>query len=108
MAEELQIARDLFILEYTEGKLHIPTISTAKSVALIREAKAKKLDVSCSVAIHNLMFTDECLTDFDTNFKVNPPLRTANRYEALFKALKMGQLTWSLLIITQLILSIKK
>ena len=90
LAEELQIARDLFILEYTEGKLHIPTISTAKSVALIREAKAKKLDVSCSVAIHNLLFTDECLTDYDTNFKVNPPLRTTPDIEALITGLKDG------------------
>lgn len=76
LSEELQISRDLFLLEYTEGKLHIPTISTAKSVELIREAKKKKLDVSCSVAIHNLFFTDEVLQSFDTRFKVNPPLRT--------------------------------
>ena len=58
LAEELQIARDLYLLEYTGGKLHIPTISTKKSVALIKEAKKKGLDVSCSVAIHNLIFTD--------------------------------------------------
>ena len=58
LAEELQVARDLFLLEYTEGKLHIPTISTATSVALIRAAKAKKLNVTCSVAIHNLLLTD--------------------------------------------------
>ena len=90
MAEELQIARDLFLLEYTEGKLHIPTLSTAKSVALVREAKAKKLDVSCSVAIHNLMFTDESLSDFDTNFKVNPPLRTQYDIEALIAGVKDG------------------
>jgi len=90
LAEELQVARDLFLLEYTEGKLHIPTISTAKSVHLIREAKAKKLDVSCSVAIHNLLFTDESLSDFDTNFKVNPPLRTQSDIEALIAGLKDG------------------
>ena len=90
MAEELQIARDLFLLEYTEGKLHIPTLSTAKSVALVREAKAKNLDVSCSVAIHNLMFTDESLSDFDTNFKVNPPLRTQYDIEALIAGVKDG------------------
>ena len=83
LAEELQIARDLFILEYTGGKLHIPTISTSKSVSLIREAKAKKLDVSCSVAIHNIFFTDEELETFNTNFKVLPPLRTSKDVEAL-------------------------
>jgi dihydroorotase len=90
MAEELQIARDLFILEYTEGKLHIPTISTAKSVALIREAKQKKLNVSCSVAIHNLILTDENLTTFNTNYKVLPPLRTQNDIDALIEGLKDG------------------
>ena len=90
LAEELQIARDLFLLEYTGGKLHIPTISTKKSVELIREAKTKKLDVSCSVAIHNLMFTDENLSDYDTNFRVNPPLRTATDIVALIEAVKDG------------------
>ena len=90
LAEELQIVRDLFLLEYTGGKLHIPTISTKKSVELIREAKTKKLDISCSVAIHNLLFTDENLTDFDTNFKVNPPLRTDSDLEALINGLKDG------------------
>nr|WP_321223895.1 dihydroorotase [uncultured Psychroserpens sp.] len=90
LAEELQIARDLFILEYTEGKLHIPTISTAKSVDLIRAAKEKKLDITCSVAIHNLVFTDENLTSFDTNLKVTPPLRTQNDIDALIVGLKDG------------------
>ena len=90
LAEELQIARDLFILEYTGGKLHIPTISTANSVKLIAAAKKKGLDVSCSVAIHNLMFTDTNLSDFDTVFKVSPPLRTKQDTKALIKGLKDG------------------
>jgi dihydroorotase len=90
MAEELQVARDLFLLEYTEGKLHIPTISTAKSVELIRAAKAKKMNVTCSVAIHNLVFTDAVLYDFDTNFKVLPPLRTQADCDALIEGLKDG------------------
>ena len=90
LAEELQIARDLFLLEYTGGKLHIPTISTAKSVALIREAKKKKLDVSCSVAIHNLFFTDAFLETFNTNFKVLPPLRVQEDIDALLDGLKDG------------------
>jgi dihydroorotase len=90
LAEELQIVRDLFILEYTGGKLHIPTISTRKSVELIREAKSKKLDISCSVAIHNLFYTDERLTEFDTNFKVNPPLRIESDCKALVEGLKDG------------------
>ncbi|UBZ06407.1 dihydroorotase [Salegentibacter mishustinae] len=90
LAEELQIARDLYLLEYTGGKLHIPTISTKKSVALIKEAKKKGLDVSCSVAIHNLIFTDELLQDFDTNAKVLPPLRTKEDIKALIKGIKDG------------------
>ncbi|MGB3606573.1 MAG: dihydroorotase [Psychroserpens sp.] len=90
LAEELQIARDLFILEYTEGKLHIPTISTAKSVELIRAAKRKTLDITCSVAIHNLIYTDEHLNTFNTNFKVLPPLRTASDLKALIEGLKDG------------------
>lgn len=90
LAEELQVARDLFLLEYTGGKLHIPTISSATSVALIREAKKKNLDVTCSVAIHNLYFTDDVLTDFNTHFKVLPPLRTQVDIDALKQGLKDG------------------
>ena len=83
LAEELQIARNLFLLEYTGGKLHIPTISTAKSVALIKEAKAKGLNVSCSVAVHHLVLTDSTLENFDTRCKVSPPLRTETDRQAL-------------------------
>ncbi|PKD17052.1 dihydroorotase [Salegentibacter salinarum] len=90
LAEELQITRDLYLLEYAGGKLHIPTISTKKSVSLIKEAKKKGLDVSCSVAIHNLIFTDALLQDFDTNTKVLPPLRTKEDIKALIKGLKDG------------------
>lgn len=92
LAEELMVARDLAVLEYTGGKLHIPTISTAKSVALIREAKAKGLDVSCSVAIHNLHFTDEVLENFNTNYKVLPPLRDTANVQALREALNEGMI----------------
>ncbi len=90
LAEELQIARNLFLLEYTGGKLHIPTISSAKSVTLIQEAKTKGLQVSCSVAIHNLVFTDEKLEEFDTRFKVTPPLRSENDRVALIEGIKNG------------------
>ncbi|MGC1515190.1 MAG: dihydroorotase, partial [Maribacter sp.] len=90
LAEELQIARDLFILEYTGGKLHIPCISTAHSVKLIADAKKKGLDVSCSVAVYNLFLTDTILEEFDTNYKLMPPLRTKNESKALLKGLKEG------------------
>ena len=90
LAEDLQIARNLLLLEYTGGKLHIPTISTKKSVELIKEAKAKGLNVTCSVAVHNLFFTDEAVFGFDSNFKVNPPLRSKEDVQALIKGVKNG------------------
>ncbi|MGO4816816.1 dihydroorotase [Flavobacterium sp. W22_SRS_FP1] len=83
LAEELQISRNLFLLEYTGGKLHIPTVSTSRSVQLIKEAKAKGLNVSCSVAVHHLVMTDDKLEGFDTRFKVSPPLRTEMDRKAL-------------------------
>ena len=90
LAEHLQIARDLFLLEYTGGKLHIPTISTQASVALISEAKKKGLQVTCSVSAHHLTLTDDVLTNFDGNFKVTPPLRTEKDCLALVEGVKNG------------------
>ncbi|MBE7629738.1 dihydroorotase [Tenacibaculum piscium] len=90
LAEELQISRDLFLLEYTGGKLHIPTISTKKSVELIKKAKENGLNVSCSVAVHNLFLTDDELYQFDGNKKVNPPLRTSQDVNALIKGIQNG------------------
>lgn len=90
LSEELQIARDLYILEYAGGRLHIPTISTAQSVKLIKEAKKKGLNVSCSVSINHLYLTDEVLDGFDTNYKLMPPLRTEKDRKALLKGLKDG------------------
>lgn len=87
LAEELQIARNLFLLEYTGGKLHIPTISTAKSVQLIKEAKAKGLNLTCSVAVHHLVLTDSTLEGFDTRYKVSPPLRTETDRKALISGI---------------------
>lgn len=88
LSEELQIARDLYILEYTGGKLHIPTISTAGAVKLIAEAKKKGLDVTASVAIHNLILSDAELESFDANYKVKPPLRIQKDTKALLKGLQ--------------------
>jgi dihydroorotase len=90
MAEELQVARNLFLLEYTGGKLHIPTISTEKSVALIKEAKSKGLQVTCSVAVHHLTLTDEKLHGFDTRYKVAPPLRADSDRKALLQGVLDG------------------
>lgn len=90
LAEELQVARNLFLLEYTGGKLHIPTISTQGSIKLIKEAKAKGLQVTCSVAVHNLVLNDEVLMGFDTRYKVLPPLREEATRKALIEAVLDG------------------
>lgn len=89
-SEELQINRDLAILEYTGGKLHIPTVSTKNSVAMIRDAKKRGLNVSCSVAIFNLTLNDSVLESFDSNYKLMPPLRSDEDIEALIEGLKDG------------------
>jgi dihydroorotase len=90
LAEELQIARNLFLLEYTGGKMHIPTISSAKSVQLIKEAKAKGLNVTCSATVHHLVLTDEKLEEFDTRYKVTPPLKTESDRQALLNGILDG------------------
>lgn len=90
LAEEIIVARNLFLLEYTSGKMHIPTVSTEKSITLIREAKAKGLNVTCSVAVHNLVLTDEMLEEFDTRYKVNPPLRNTRHQQALINGVLDG------------------
>lgn len=90
LAEEIHVARNLFLLEYTGGKLHIPTISSATSAALIKQAKAKGLQVSCSVAVSNLVLTDEVLDGFDTRYKLMPPLRNEIDRQALLAAVVDG------------------
>jgi dihydroorotase len=90
LAEELMIARDLYLAEYTESKIHFSTISTERSVELIKEAKRKGLKVTCDVAAHHLTLTDEALTGFDSQYKVKPPLRTQKDVKALIKGLKDG------------------
>ncbi len=90
MAEAVALARDLALLEYTGSRMHVATLSTAESVELIRQAKAKKLRVSASVAAHNLLLDDGCLRGFDTNYKVMPPLRDMVHIEALRDGVKDG------------------
>ena len=89
-AETIALQRDLSLLEYTGGRLHVATISTAGSVELIRAAKEKKLKVTCSVAAHNLLLDDGCLRGFDTNYKVLPPLRDREHIDALREGLRDG------------------
>jgi len=90
LAEELMIARDLYLAEYTGSKIHFSTISTVRSVELIRDAKKKGLQVTCDVAVHHLLLTDEALAGFDSQYKVKPPLRTKRDVNALIKGLKDG------------------
>lgn len=90
LAEELMVARDLYLAEYTVSRIHFTTISTARSVDLIREARRKGIEVTCDVAAHHLVLTDEALLGFDSLYKVKPPLRTADDVNALLKGLKDG------------------
>lgn len=90
LAEELFIKRDLDLLRYTGSKLHITGISTANSVALIESAKKEGLSVTCSVTPYHLFFCDEDLQTYDTNLKVNPPLRSRADMLALRKAVEEG------------------
>jgi len=90
LAEELMIARDLYLAEDTNSEIHFTTISTQHAVELIREAKRKGVKVSCDVAVHNLILTDEALMGFDSLYKVKPPLRTQKDVDALLAGLKDG------------------
>lgn len=83
LAEELMVQRDIYLLEYTDSRLHLANISTANSVELVRQAKARGLRLTCSVPALNLVYDDSVLRDFDTNFKVLPPLRSQTDIEAL-------------------------
>jgi dihydroorotase len=90
IVEEMQVKRDLDILSYTNGKLHIPTISSKNTLPLIKQAKKTGLDISTSVSIHNLFFIDNAIEGFDPNAKLLPPLREQVDIKALQKALKEG------------------
>lgn len=90
LAEELAIIRDLELLKYAGGKIHFSTISTARGVALIREAKKEGLQVTCDVAAHQLVFTDQDMLGFDTNLKVRPPFRSEADRDALWQGVIDG------------------
>lgn len=90
LAESLMVSRDLFLAEYNDAPIHFTCISTAESVDLIKSAKAKGIPVTCDVAAHNLVFSDDEIVGFDSNFKVNPPLRTKSDVSALVAAVKDG------------------
>lgn len=87
-AEEIAVARDLALCRLTGCRLHIAHVSTRESVQLIREAKKRNLKISCEVTPHHLALSDEEVKTFDTNTKVNPPLRSHEDIEALKQGLK--------------------
>ncbi len=90
LAEEMQISRDIFLAIYHNAPIHINQISTAGSVALIKKAKKDGVKITCDVAAHHLVFTEELLNSFDSNYKVKPPLRGKADVKALLAGLKDG------------------
>lgn len=90
LAEEMMVDRDISICEYTNSRFHLSYLSTKGSVEKIKKAKSKGLNITADVALHNLFLTDEAINNFDTRYKVMPPLRTKKDNKALIKALKEG------------------
>jgi len=90
VAESAMLARDLELVALTGGRYHMAHISCAESVRLIRDAKRRGLPVTCEVTPHNLVLTDEACAGYNTFFKMNPPLRSANDQAALREALADG------------------
>ena len=90
ISESIVIERDLSLLKYSGGKIHFSGISTKEAVDLIRKAKKSGLDVTCDVPIYNLLLDDEKILDFNTNFKVYPPLRSQSDIDELLRGLEDG------------------
>lgn len=90
IAEEMSVARDIELAEYTASRLHFTGVSTGRSVDRIKSAKEKNIKITCSVTPFHLYFTDQDLMDYDTNLKVNPPLRTEENRRALLAAIHEG------------------
>ncbi len=90
IAEEIMVARDIALCEWTKHPIHIAHVSTAGSVRIIREAKARGVPVTAETAPHYFTLTEEAVTTFDTNTKINPPLRSARDVEAIKEGLKDG------------------
>jgi dihydroorotase len=90
MAEELMVARDIKLARYAESKIHFTGVSTKKSFEYIRRGKESGATVSCSIAPYHLFFNDGDLISYNTNLKVNPPLRKKEDVEAVKKAITEG------------------
>ncbi|MBD3322436.1 MAG: amidohydrolase family protein [Chitinivibrionales bacterium] len=90
IAEEIMVARDIMLAEYTGARIHIAHVSTEGSVRIIREAKARGVNITCETCPHYITLSDEDLVTFDTHKKMNPPLRTAKDRQALIEAIAGG------------------
>lgn len=91
-AEHIQLQRDIALCEYAESKIHFTGVSSKKSVEIINAAQKKGIQVTCSVTPYHLLYTDQSLANYDSNFKVNPPLRSEKDREYLIKALREGKI----------------
>ncbi len=89
-AEDLAVARDLVLAEMTGGHIHIAHVSSKNTVDMVREAKAKGINVTCEVTSQHLSFTDEYLRDYNPAFKMAPPIRSEDHRQALLAGLKDG------------------
>lgn len=92
LAEEIMISRDIALAEYTGSRIHFTTVSTAGSVRLIREARKKGLPVTADVSAYHLALDEHSLMEFDSHYKVKPPLRSESDVEALLQGLADGSL----------------
>ena len=90
LAEQAMLWRDIQLIRKTNVRYHAQHISTAGAVDLIRAAKNDSLPITCEVTPHHLLFTEQCCADYDTNYKVNPPLRTQKDIDALKQAIAEG------------------
>jgi len=89
-AEDIIVARDLVLAEFTGGRLHCAHISSAGALRLIRDAKTRGINVTCEVTPHHFLLTDEAVRGFDTNTKMSPPLRSQTDVDAVIEALADG------------------
>ena len=89
-AEDIMVARDIRLAEVTGGRLHIQHISTARAVELVREGKRRGVRVTAEACPHHFTLTDDRLESFDSNFKMNPPLRTQEDVDAVIEGLADG------------------
>ena len=90
ISESIIIERDISLLKYSGGRIHFSGISTKEAVDVIRKAKKSGLDVTCDVPIYNLLLDDEKILDFNTNFKVYPPLRSQSDIDELIRGIEDG------------------